>query len=101
MQDAVDATIAAMRTPAAENETFNIGNDSEEITMGDLARRILAHAGIAAEIAPRDAENDPIARRCPDVSKARRILGYCPAVSLDQGLEIMLPWYASAFAGRV
>lgn len=101
VQDAVDATIAAMRTPAAENETFNIGNDSEEITMGDLARRILARAGIAAEIAPRDAENDPIARRCPDVSKARRILGYRPAVSLDQGLEIMLPWYARAFAGTV
>ena len=99
VQDAVDVTIAAMRTSAAENETFNVGNDSEEVTMADLGRRILAHAGINAEIAPQTAENDPIKRRCPDVSKARRMLGYRPAVSLDQGLEIMLPWYAKAFAG--
>jgi nucleoside-diphosphate-sugar epimerase len=70
-----------------------VGNDREEITMGDLARRIIAKAGIGAEIAPQAAVNDPIRRRCPDVSKARRILNYQPAVSLDQGLEITLRWY--------
>jgi len=98
VQDAVDCTVAAMRTKAAENETFNVGNDSEEITMGDLARKILASASIDADIAPQTAANDPIKRRCPDVSKARRVLGYNPAVSLDEGLRIMLPWYANAFA---
>ena len=91
--DAVVATIAAMRTAAADGETFNVGNDREEITMGNLARRILAKAGIGAEIAPQAAVNDPIRRRCPDISKARRILNYQPVVSLDQGLEITLPWY--------
>jgi UDP-glucuronate decarboxylase len=100
VQDAVDVTVAAMRAPAAENETFNVGNDSEEIAMGDLALRILACAGIEAEISPQTAENDPIKRRCPDVSKARRVLNYAPAVSLDQGLGMMLPWYAKAFAER-
>jgi UDP-glucose 4-epimerase/UDP-glucuronate decarboxylase len=94
VQDAVDVTISAMRTKAAENQTFNVGNDSEEITMGDLAYKILHHAGIDAGIAPQIAENDPVKRRCPDVSKARRMLNYNPAVTLDQGLEIMLPWYA-------
>jgi UDP-glucose 4-epimerase/UDP-glucuronate decarboxylase len=97
VSDAVAATVAAMRTPAAAGETFNVGNDSEEVAMGDLARRILAKAGITAEIACQAAANDPIRRRCPDVSKARRILDYRPAVSLDQGLGITLPWYFESF----
>jgi UDP-glucose 4-epimerase/UDP-glucuronate decarboxylase len=91
--DAVAATIAAMRTAAADGETFNVGDDREEITMENLARRILAKAGIGAVIAPQAAVNDPIRRRCPDISKARRILNYQPAVWLDQGLEVTLPWY--------
>ena len=94
VSDAVATTIAAMRTPSANGETFHVGNDGEEITMGALACRILAKAGIDAKIAPQPAANDPIQRRCPDVSKARRILNYRPSVTLDQGLEITLPWYS-------
>jgi nucleoside-diphosphate-sugar epimerase len=94
VSDAVATTIAAMRTPTANGETFHVGNDGEEITMGALACRILAKAGIDAKIAPQPAANDPIRRRCPDVSKARRILNYRASVTLDQGLEITLPWYS-------
>jgi UDP-glucose 4-epimerase/UDP-glucuronate decarboxylase len=97
VSDAVAATILAMRAPAASGETINVGNDTEEIAMGELARRILTKGGIASEIAPRPAANDPIKRRCPDVSKARRLLNYHPSVSLDRGLEIMLPWYLESF----
>ena len=94
IDDAVDCTIAAMRTPAGENQTFNVGNDSEETLISDLARRILSKSGKTAEIVDRQAANDPIKRRCPDVSKARKILGYAPSVSLDSGLDQTLSWYA-------
>jgi UDP-glucose 4-epimerase/UDP-glucuronate decarboxylase len=93
VDDAVTATIAAMRTPAAENQTFNIGNDAEETRIAELARRILARTGARAAIDPQTAANDPIMRRCPDVSKTRRILGYAPAVDLDAGLDRTLAWY--------
>lgn len=93
VDDAVNATIAAMRTPAAENQVFNIGNDGEETEIADLARRILAKVGAPPDIVPVPAVNDPIKRRCPDVSKARRVLGYSPAIDLDRGLDLTLAWY--------
>ena len=94
IDDAISASIAAMRTPAATNETINIGNDSEEITIRKLAERIVSCANVDASLEPRMADNDPIKRRCPDLSKARRLLGYNPSVSLSQGLQATLGWYS-------
>lgn len=94
VDDAVAATVAAMRSESADGETFNIGNDLEEITIGDLADRILRSASIQVETMPKPAPNDPIKRRCADVSKARRLLGYEPAVPLDAGLAETIAWYA-------
>ena len=37
---------------------------------------------------------DNPSRRCPDVGKARRELGYTPEVSLDEGLRRSLLWYS-------
>lgn len=94
VSDAVAATVAAMREPAAEGLTVNVGNDSEEITIGELAERLLRCAGIQASIAPREAASDPVKRRCPDLTRARTLLGYEPNVMLDDGLERTLAWYA-------
>ena len=94
VSDAVEATAAAMRVRAADSATINIGNDREETLIGDLAERILAIAGVRAEIKPEPAANDPIARRCPDLSRARALLEFEPQVSLDEGLRLTLAWYA-------
>ena len=40
-------------------------------------------------------END-VARRVPDVSKARDVLGYTAETSLDEMLDIVVPWIADA-----
>ncbi|HYZ19466.1 MAG TPA: NAD-dependent epimerase/dehydratase family protein [Gaiellaceae bacterium] len=94
VSDAVEATVAAMRTPAAEGTTFNIGNDREEITIGELAERLLEHAHISVALSPQDAPNDPVSRRSPDLGRARRLLGYEPRVPLSEGLAKTLSWYA-------
>ena len=94
IDDAVSATILAMRSDTGRNQTFNIGNDDEEVTIVDLAKRILARSNVDVAIDSQPAANDPIGRRCPDVSKARRLLGYAPVVALDEGLERTIAWYA-------
>jgi len=94
VSDAVAATVAAMREPAAEGLTVNVGNDREEITIGELAERLLRHAGIEATISAKEAASDPVKRRCPDLTRARNLLGYEPKVMLDDGLERTLAWYA-------
>lgn len=93
VDDAVEATVGAMRSPSAARQTFNVGNDDEPVTIEDLARRIQRFASKPVQIAPKGALNDPIRKRCPDVSKARELLGYAPQVGLDRGLELTLTWY--------
>jgi UDP-glucuronate decarboxylase len=93
--DAIAATLAAMRSPAAAAATINVGNDREEIEIAELARRLLSAAGIERELDGQQAENDPVDRRCPDLSRARELLAYEPRVSLDEGLAATIAWYAA------
>jgi UDP-glucose 4-epimerase/UDP-glucuronate decarboxylase len=90
--DAISGTIAAMETEMADGQTINIGND-EEVSINDLAVEVLRTTKVTADIAPQFAAHDPIKRRCPDISRARQLLGYEPRVSLSEGLERTLAWY--------
>ncbi len=92
--DAIEATLAAMRSDRANSGTFNVGNDREEVAISDLAERIVARSGREVAIAPAVAANDPIQRRCPDITRARTVLGFEPQVTLDAGLDLTLDWYA-------
>lgn len=98
VSDAVAATVAAMRSAAAEGQTINVGDDREEITIGELAERLLLSANLQAAISPQEAASDPVKRRCPDLSRARALLGYEPRVSLEDGLKQTLAWYADRLA---
>lgn len=100
VSDAVMATISAMRREIANGKTFNIGNDREEIIIGKLAGRILKKAGLRAKILPRRNPADVITRRSPDISRAGRLLGYRPGVSLDEGLDLTLDWYKGKYKAR-
>ncbi len=71
---------------------YHIGND-EETTVADLARRVVACFGATADIRPSEAPTGETTRRCPDITKLRQ-LGYNPKISLDQGLEETVAWYA-------
>jgi UDP-glucuronate decarboxylase len=100
VSDAVDATIAAMRDPRADGQTINIGNDREEVTISELASRIRERTGLTPAIEPRSAANDPIKRRCPDLSRARTLLGYEPKVMLEEGLDRTVAWYEPRLRSR-
>lgn len=97
ISDAVHATLQAMRHENGEGLTFNIGNDLEEVTIRELAKKILERGDIQADIEPKTAVNDPIVRRCPDISRARKILNYEPEIGLTEGLDLTLSWYKSWF----
>jgi dTDP-glucose 4,6-dehydratase len=71
---------------------MNIGNPIE-LSVGDLARRVIALTGSHSRIESRPLpEDDPKVRR-PDISLARRVLGWEPAVSLDDGLRATIPYF--------
>ena len=67
-------------------DPVNIGNP-EEITVLDLARAVAAAVGVDPDIRFVDRPvDDPTVRR-PDITRARELLGWDPAVTLQVGLE--------------
>jgi dTDP-glucose 4,6-dehydratase len=76
----------------------NIGNP-EEVTMLELAERINKLIGTDAEIRFVERPVDDPEVRCPDISLARRDLGWSPKVPLDEGLERTIEWARSAWGG--
>ena len=94
--DAVNATIIAMTSEEGNGETFNIGNQRSEVRIDDLALLIGRLAGKQVTIKNAVAANDPIVRRCPDMSKTKRLLGFEASVGLEQGVAETLAWYETS-----
>ena len=84
-----------------EHEPVNIGNP-QEVTILEFAERIRALTGTKAPIVFEPLPQDDPKRRCPDITKARRILGWEPKVSLEEGLRLTFAFFREqlAQAGR-
>jgi dTDP-glucose 4,6-dehydratase len=70
----------------------NIGNPVEW-TILECAREVLAVTGSKAEIVFKDLPVDDPARRKPDITKAKTLLGWEPKVSLREGLEMSVGYF--------
>jgi UDP-glucose 4-epimerase len=90
--DVVRALTALIREPKAIGEVVNIGN-IEEISIGDLAKRVIALTGSNSRIKliPYDEAYESgfedMPRRVPDLTKIRAMIGYEPKHSLDDILN--------------
>ena len=99
--DVVGALVALMDEPKARGDVCNVGN-SEEVTILQLAERVRALTGSrsAIRLVPyREAFAagfEDMARRVPDLSKARRLIGYRPTRGLDQILADVVAEQRSA-----
>jgi dTDP-glucose 4,6-dehydratase len=82
-----------------EHLPVNIGSP-DEFTILECAQRVIAitgsQSGIRYEPLPQD---DPKQRR-PDITKARRLLGWEPSVDLDTGLRMSLDYFREAVAAE-
>lgn len=95
VEDFADGLIRALTLPAADGETFNIGDDRFDLTVTELARLLRDLAGGTAPITHVPHTAPDIELRRPNVDKARRLLGYEPARDLADGLRETLDWLAS------
>jgi nucleoside-diphosphate-sugar epimerase len=101
VSDGVEATRLLMEAPIDRTTIVHIGNDREEVLMGDVARRLLALAGRENDYAERPAPRGSVPRRSPDLSRLRALTVFEPAVSLDRGLAETYRWYEKYFAAQV
>jgi dTDP-glucose 4,6-dehydratase len=81
------------------NEHFptNIGNPNE-LTIYEFAQKIRAHFPNAPAIIHEPLPEDDPKQRCPDISKAKRLLGWEPKVPLEEGLKLTLSYFKEQFA---
>ncbi|HHT9145795.1 MAG TPA: UDP-glucuronic acid decarboxylase family protein [Candidatus Wunengus sp. YC61] len=75
-----------------EHEPVNMGNP-EEITILQLAQEMLALTGSKSKIVFKTLPVDDPKVRQPDISKAKRILGWEPRVSREEGLRKTLTYF--------
>ncbi len=83
--------VLVMRQKGEHLGIYHVGT-TEEISIGEVAQQIAAHAGRAIELRPRPAPAGGTERRCPDIGKLAR-LGYMPQVPLAKGLPPTADWY--------
>ena len=70
----------------------NLGNPAE-VTVAELARRIIELTGSTSEIEQRPLPADDPTRRRPDIGRAAELLGWSPTVTLADGLRKTIEWY--------
>jgi UDP-glucuronate decarboxylase len=92
VSDLIRGLRAAMDTPGTMGQVFNLGNPDER-TVLELAEIINRLCGSTAPIRFIDARQDDPERRCPDITKAREVLGWSPVVGLEEGLTATIEYF--------
>ncbi len=100
VKDTVRAVVALSQTTKADGEIFNIGSN-EEVTILQLAQRIVTRAGSQSEIQfiPYDkayeAGFEDMRRRVPAIDKIKAAIGWRPTIPLDQTLDEVIAQFRS------
>jgi nucleoside-diphosphate-sugar epimerase len=95
VSDLVGGIYKAMFTEGTKGQIFNLGNP-DEYTVKELAEKIikLTKSKSETKFSGTFRQDDPMRRR-PDISKAKKILGWEPEVGLDEGLQKTIEYYKS------
>jgi len=96
ISDLIDGLWRLMR--ASTNEPVNLGNP-QEMTLLELAKRIIRLTGSRSEIVFRPLPEDDPKVRQPDISRARSLLGWEPRVDTDEGLKRTIEWFRAKLRG--
>ena len=94
VDDLVEGIVRLMDMPGEFTGPVNLGNQ-EEVTVLELAERILAITGSRSPLVRKPMPVDDPTRRCPDISLARQRLGWEPKVPLQEGLRRTIAWFES------
>ena len=102
-----DGIIGFLRVLLSEHngQPFNIGNDQQELTMRELAELMVKSYG-KGTISQIDGLNDAYSqadpkRRCPDLTKANKLVEYYPKVKLETGVKRFIDWAKTLDAAQM
>jgi UDP-glucuronate decarboxylase len=99
VDDLIGGMIAMMNADDDVTGPINLGNP-HEISMQTLAQQIIALTGARSRIVNRPLPEDDPTQRCPDITRARQVLGWEPCVPLEEGLRRTIAYFAERLAER-
>jgi len=97
VDDLVEGIYRLMKSD--EHLPVNIGNP-QEITILEFVDRIRKHFTNLPPLVYKPLPEDDPKRRCPDITKAKRLLKWEPTVSLEEGLKVTMAYFKQVFANR-
>jgi UDP-glucose 4-epimerase len=98
VSDIVQWLLLLASNDRAAGQVFNLGNP-EEVSIEELARRVIAITGAAVGIEYIPYEQayeqgfEDMERRVPDIARVRALTGYAPRVRLDEALRLTRDWF--------
>lgn len=92
IDDLIEGLVALMASPDDVTGPLNLGNPGE-FTIAELAELVIAQTGTTAGVEYLPLPQDDPVRRQPDISRAKALLGWEPAIPLAQGLERTIAYF--------
>jgi UDP-glucuronate decarboxylase len=92
VDDLIDGFVRLMATGDENTGPINLGNP-HEIPVSELADRVICLTNSRSRIVFRELPTDDPLQRCPDITRARRDLGWEPRVQLDEGLTRVIAYF--------
>lgn len=100
VSNVVDANLQAVRAPgAALGEVFNVGA-GRQTTINELWGTIRELLGASAEAEHREPRAGDVRHSLASLERATRMLGYQPAIDVEEGLRRTVAWYRESSAAR-
>lgn len=90
--DLVEGLFSLMFKEDIGGEVVNLGNPIEK-TIKEIALIIKKIIGSNSYIINKEMPQDDPERRCPDITKAKKLLGWTPNINLEDGLKKTIEWY--------
>ena len=94
VDDLIEGALRLMCAPLNLTGPINIGNPVE-LTIIELAQKIIELTGSSSEIVFREATQDDPQQRRPDISLAKSKLGWEPHIAIDEGLTKTIEYFKS------
>jgi UDP-glucuronate decarboxylase len=98
--DMIDGFLRLMDAAGEVTGPVNLGNPNE-LTVGGLAKLVVEMTGTRSRIVQRPLPSDDPTRRCPDISRARELLGWTARVPLREGLRKTIDHFQEKLAIQV
>jgi nucleoside-diphosphate-sugar epimerase len=92
VNDEVEGILRAMLREHTTGEVINIGNP-EEYSIREFAEIVARLCGVKMNVVYKPLPADDPTRRCPDISKAKTLLGWEPVTTLEQGLAVTIDYF--------